>query len=469
MASTSKVVGDAFFTEMARFLAQSFGIRWVFVSSLDPQDSSRALTVSVWDGEPRDNLSYELKGSPCENILSQGSCQFPSDIQAKFPQDRLLVDMGAHSYVGTPLRNSSGDVIGLIAVLDDKPIADCVEIGAAIDLLAGRAGAELDRLLTVSANERLGRIVEASVSEAFVFSGENFRFELVNRGARTNLGYTLQELKVLTPWDLKPEYTEEQFRDFVIPLQRGEVPELSFETVHQRKDGTHYDVEVCLQFFKAPDNAFFASINDITARKQAEEREKLLVREVNHRAKNLLSLVQVIARQTASRDPKHFVKTLEQRISALAATQNILVDRFWRKIPMDDLVRSHLAHFEDLLGSRIKLAGDAVAVSAEAAQVLGMALHELATNAAKYGALSEEGGTVHIGWSATGEDGDAKFVLEWRESDGPAVHEPAETGFGTIVLDRQPRSALQADVTLDYAKTGLCYRLEAPAERVLDK
>lgn len=124
--------------------------------------------------------------------------------------------------------------------------------------------------------ERLGRIVEESASEVYVFHAENFRFALVNKGARENLGYTLDELRQLTPWDLKPAIPESEFRDLVEPLFSGEVPLIDFETVHQRKDGSEYDVAVRLQLMRHDDNAvFYAAVQDVTelnlARRALEE------------------------------------------------------------------------------------------------------------------------------------------------------------------------------------------------------
>lgn len=124
--------------------------------------------------------------------------------------------------------------------------------------------------------ERLGRIVEESASEVYVFHAENFRFALVNKGARENLGYTLDELRQLTPWDLKPAIPEPDFRELVEPLFSGEAPLIDFETVHRRKDGSEYDVAVRLQLMRHDDNAvFYAAVQDVTelnlARRALEE------------------------------------------------------------------------------------------------------------------------------------------------------------------------------------------------------
>ena len=121
-----------------------------------------------------------------------------------------------------------------------------------------------------------------------------------------------------------------------------------------------------------------------------------LMREVNHRSKNLLAVVQAVARQTAAKSPKDFVSSFEQRLLALAKAQDLLIRGEWRHVVLEDLVRAELSHFAALIGRRIILNGPDVAVTPAAAQALGMAFHELATNAAKYGALSNDVGAITV-------------------------------------------------------------------------
>lgn len=135
-------------------------------------------------------------------------------------------------------------------------------------------------------NERLGQIVEGSASEVYVFSQDDCRFILVNKGARENLLYSMDELRQLTPWDLKPEINRAQFMDLIAPLIDGQTPVLEFNTVHRRKDGTHYDVAVQLQLIRSDGSApvFFAAIQDVTSRKNIERE----LREVSGRLNAIL-------------------------------------------------------------------------------------------------------------------------------------------------------------------------------------
>ena len=138
---------------------------------------------------------------------------------------------------------------------------------------------------------------------------------------------------------------------------------------------------------------------DINERKRHEEQITLLLREVNHRSKNMVSVVQAIARQMVAAGPKDFVDRFAERIEALAASQDLLVRNDWRGVDLQELVRSQFGHFKDLVDKRIELRGSPLFVSASAAQTIGMALHELATDVGKYGAFSNDCGRVELGWS----------------------------------------------------------------------
>jgi PAS domain S-box-containing protein len=209
---------------------------------------------------------------------------------------------------------------------------------------------------------------------------------------------------------------------------------------------------------------FIVVAQDVTEEKAHEQQIHLLMREVNHRAKNMLSLVQAIARQTAAREPQDFLRCFTERIKALAANQDLLVRNEWRGVDVDDLVRAQLAPFADLIGARIMVAGPKLRLNAAAAQAIGLALHELATNAGKYGALSIDSGHVDVDWWL---DGDA-FAINWTERDGPPVSAPQRRGFGSTVISSMAELSVGGDVALDYARTGLTWRLTCPIANALD-
>ena len=208
---------------------------------------------------------------------------------------------------------------------------------------------------------------------------------------------------------------------------------------------------------------------DITERKRAEERDRILTAEVNHRAKNLLAVVQAVALQTASEDdPKEFAQNFNDRLAGLAASQDLLVQSHWRGVDTGELVRSQLSHFAGLIGQRILLNGPPAQLKASAAQTLGMAIHELATNASKYGALSSATGTIQVSWGIEDQNQQPRFLMQWVEAHGPTVKEPERRGFGHSILVDMAEYSFEARVTLSYPPTGLVWQFSAPVSEVLE-
>ena len=210
---------------------------------------------------------------------------------------------------------------------------------------------------------------------------------------------------------------------------------------------------------------FICIAQDVTDQRAHEEQVHLLMREIDHRARNMLSLVQVIARQTAARDPEDFLERFTGRIQALAANQELLRQNEWKGVDVEDLVRAELANFADLVGYRITVHGSPVRLNPAAAQAMGLALHELATNASKYGALSTEAGRIDVGWRSEGD----VFTMNWTERNGPPVRPPERKGFGTTVIDSMAGRTLGAEVQFDYAPLGLVWRLTCPTANALER
>jgi PAS domain S-box-containing protein len=210
--------------------------------------------------------------------------------------------------------------------------------------------------------------------------------------------------------------------------------------------------------------SFSGTVQDITERKEREEKEHLLMREINHRAKNMLSVVDAIAHQTATKSPEDFVERFSERIQALSANQDLLVRNEWNGVEIADLVRAQLAPFADLIGSRIAVQGPTLRLNPASAQAIGLALHELATNAGKYGSLSTNAGHADVSW---GSDGDT-LTMSWTEREGPPVSAPQRRGFGTIVMEAMVARSVDGKVDLDYAPSGLTWRLTCPAANALE-
>jgi PAS domain S-box-containing protein len=264
----ARLVGMPFLKETVRLLSHTLEVRWVMLCEIDQERPHIARTIAFWgDGRRQDNIEYDLNGTPCSNVASGEVCYFREHVQEQFPEDEMLSRFGVQSYVGVPLHSTDGKLLGLMAIFHDQKIDELLEPRLTLELFAGRAAAELERLATTSVAERLGRIVEDSASETFIFDAETLKFILVNRGARENLGYSIEELRHLTPVEIKPAFSQEAFMEMISPLKTGKVPLLTFETIHRRKDGRDYDVFVKLQLLRDQGRpVFYATIEDITER-----------------------------------------------------------------------------------------------------------------------------------------------------------------------------------------------------------
>ena len=199
--------------------------------------------------------------------------------------------------------------------------------------------------------------------------------------------------------------------------------------------------------------------------KRRQEHSEFLMRELAHRSKNQLAVVKGMALQTARQTGTvaEFVDQFGQRIQGLAESQDLMVRQNWQGAWLRDLVRAHL----DMFGAaaRARIEGPALFLSANAVQNIGFALHELATNASKHGALTAPQGRVLVSWR--GPEPDDRLHFEWIERDGPAVQSSLRQGFGYLVLAELVAQSLQGTAKLDFAPTGIQWRLDIPASHAL--
>lgn len=202
---------------------------------------------------------------------------------------------------------------------------------------------------------------------------------------------------------------------------------------------------------------------DITERKQAEARLRLLAAEVDHRSKNMLALVQVMLRQTRATTVKEYAAAAQGRVAALARAHTLLSQSQWQSVDLKRLAEEELAPFRLADGTRIHIEGPPAALASGAAQSFALALHELATNALKYGALSVPGGRASVVWARRAE---GRLALRWTESGGPPVRPPTRQGLGTNVIDRSIRGQLDGEVRFDWRPEGLVCEIDVPVSKL---
>ncbi|WP_341777553.1 sensor histidine kinase [Luteimonas aestuarii] len=214
---------------------------------------------------------------------------------------------------------------------------------------------------------------------------------------------------------------------------------------------------------------WFGAATDITQRVRQEEHLRLLVNELNHRVKNTLAIVQSMVSQTLRNcgGNARASEMIESRLQALAATHDVLTRKKWQGATVDEIVRTAIAHCLDVAANRFEVQGSDGCLEPRRAVALSMALHELCTNAMKYGALSTPAGHVEIHWSRRGDDGNA-LVLDWRERDGPTVEAPASCGFGSRLLEKGLPHDLGGRVTLAFDPEGVHCHIETSLIREQD-
>jgi PAS domain S-box-containing protein len=287
-----------------------------------------------------------------------------------------------------------------------------------------------------------------------------------NTGAERMFGYRTDKIVGRPITMLIPREIIEEEGRILAQLRAGRRIE-HYETVRVTKDGRRLNVSLTISPVHDSSGRIVAAskiIRDITERKQNEDKIRLLMREVNHRAGNLLSIVQAIVRQTAKgADPATFAADLSDRIAGLAACQALLVHNEWRGVEIGGLVRSQIAQYVDSRGDRVSIGGPPLLLRPPAAQAIGMALHELASYARHHGALSGALGRVAVDWEPEAE-AEPGFVLRWREHGGPKVFEAMPAGFGQKVIVAMTEAALHGRAEIEYGEAGLTWRLWAPMQ-----
>ncbi|WP_158813557.1 sensor histidine kinase [Methylocapsa sp. S129] len=213
---------------------------------------------------------------------------------------------------------------------------------------------------------------------------------------------------------------------------------------------------------------WYGTTMDIHEHKMREEHIRVLMTEVNHRSKNLLAVTQAIARQTVSSSATaaEFEQKFSARLLGLSASQDLLTNEKWRGVRLEALVRSQIGHYSDVDEGRIGVAGPDVLLNSTAAQAIGMALHELSTNAVKYGALSNDVGHIATGWRFKSSTAGPMLEMDWIERGGPLVEAPHAHGFGSVVIEKMLAQRLNAVVHLSFEREGLTWRLLVPLKNI---
>jgi len=315
------------------------------------------------------------------------------------------------------------------------------------------------------ANARLAAIVESS-DDAIV--GKDLAGIITdwNPAATRLFGYTPEEVVGRHISVLAIPGREGEMREILARITAGQRVE-HYETQRRRKDGTIIDVSLRVSPIRDAEGRIVGAskiARDVTEKRRADERLRLLMSELDHRAKNVLAVAQAMLRLTRADNLPDFIAAVEGRIRALSRVHSQVAENRWEGAELRTLVASNLETFADR--DRAVQDGPLVWLKPAAAQVIGILLHELATNAAKHGALSSEQGLVEVRWAVDPESGDLE--LAWEERQGPPVEKPTRRSFGSQVIERNVPDQLGGHANIDWRPLGLQCRFVVPASHIVE-
>jgi PAS domain S-box-containing protein len=408
----------------------------------------------------------------CGMALSAGCRVVVPDIEAC----DAIVGRADHSFLrqsgilagqSTPLISRSGRLLGMISTHWRKPYRPTERELQHLDVLARQAADLIERNQTETALREsreqfrwLASIVECS-DDAIVSKNLDGIIQSWNRGAERLFGYLAEEVIGKPVTILMPPERQPEEHVILKRIRRGDRIE-HYETVRRHKDGSLIDVSLTVSPVRDAEGKVVGAskiAHDITERKRSEAQISVLSREAEHRAKNLLANVKAMVRLSQSDTPDGLREAIEGRIEALANVHSLFAHSRWTGAELGSLVKQELSPYSRGGERRTRIDGPTLILPPDAAQAIAVALHELATNAVKYGALSEATGQIHVEWSRAAG---GQLVLRWTEAGGPPVKPPTRKGFGSNVMDAMIRGHLKGDVRLDWHAKGLACEIVLP-------
>lgn len=418
VAASREFIGVADLEGNALFVNDA-GRRLVGLSDLDAVQATRI--IDYFAEEDRPKILQEVLPAVRDTGFWEGELRF---------QNFVTGETIPVLYNIFPVRDSSGDIVAYGTVTRNLTESKFAE----------------QRLRS------LASIVESS-DDAIVSKNLDGIVTSWNKGAERVFGYTAEEAIGQSITIVIPEDRHDEEIDILARLRRGERID-HFETFRQRKDGKLIAVSLTISPVKDGDGRIVGAskiARDITERKRNQEQIATLAREAEHRSKNLLASVQAVVNLSHADTPEGLKEAIEGRIAALANVHSLFVETRWVGAELSAIASQEMAPYSAKNEKSVRIDGPRAVLAPNVAQTIAVTLHELATNAAKYGALSAAEGRVDLTWQR-GTDG--RLALQWKEAGGPAVREPTRRGFGSRVIS-QMIGQLQGEVRFDWRPDGL--------------
>lgn len=380
----------------------------------------------------------------------------------------IVAALVASAALTRSLKGLTNAVIGFGRGRDEiAPRSSIGEIDAAASALDNAVVERRKADAALRANEARLRTVIETATDAIVVIDAKGVVQSVNPAACRLFGYADDEMIGRNISMLMPEPDRSAHDGYLRAFHEtgaAKIIGVGREVLARRKDGSVFSADLAVAEWRLDELRFFTGImRDVTERKAREDHVRFLLGEVNHRSKNLLAVVQSVARQTAGSN-NDFAAKFGGRLQALSANQDMLVSNQWRAVKIHALVSSQLDQFGDFAGDRATIVGPPLDLTANSTQAISMALHELATNAIKYGALSNASGRVDIGWDVDG----AEFRMTWSESGGPPVAPPQRSGFGATVFEHMIARSVDGVAKMTFAESGIVWSLRCPRANVVE-
>ncbi len=360
---------------------------------------------------------------------------------------------GIRAVQTTPLMSRNGKLVGVISTHWRRTHEPSERDLLNLDILARQAADLIESKQAQTAVQRLAAIVKSS-DDAIVAKDLTGTITDWNQGAERVFGYLAEEAIGKHITMLIPSAHRDEEERIIGRIRRGQRVD-HYETVRQRKDGSLIDVSLTVSPIKDAQGKIVGAskiARDITERKRTEAQIVVLAREAEHRAKNILANVQAAVRLSRSDTPEGLKQSIEGRIQALANVHRLFVQTRWAGADLRSLIKEELSPYCELDEKRASIEGPALLLEPDVAQPMAVTLHELTTNAAKYGALSVPEGRVHIAWSCSPN---ARVMLRWTETGGPPVKPPEHQGFGSRAIETMIRQQLAGELNFDWRASGL--------------